>query len=237
VKLFFIDEVKNQKDNRYFGVCCVCVEHAFYQSMAADIENIFTTAGWRVDQYEFKGSFMFSDRKGDVSVSIDKRIEMVQSLLALDVARKNSKLGVEFRYNFDGDGESNYMNLVGECLKKVPKPHKGAGKKLCSVFVDHHDGYDQRKLRDLVLCPALSKKGWMLIEDVHFIGAWWENQRGMTMCDILAYLASWVSLVPDLSTAPEAMASVGEMSPFDQRKYARVTELLRLVKKLNILRV
>jgi hypothetical protein len=237
MRLYFIDEVKNQRNNQYFGVCCVHMEHGYYQSIHEKMIKIFERAEWNLDQYEFKGSYMFSSSRGDPQVSVEKRIEMVEQILDLDIAKKNSKLKIEFCFNASGDSEDNYLGLLTECFKKLPSPHNGLGKRLCGVFVDHHDGYDPQKIRDRVIYPAITRKEWILLEDVHVIGQWNKQQMGMTLCDILAYLSSWISLFPDPSTASEEIMNEENISEHDRRKYQRVIELLALVKKLNIRRI
>jgi hypothetical protein len=87
---------------------------------------------------EFKGRYIFSSTKGDDSVPVDKRIELVRTIVSATTAKKNARVRFCFAYNDKGKNGENYLDLVAKVTARCPQPENATqDKPLVSMYCDN----------------------------------------------------------------------------------------------------
>ena len=116
MKFIFIDEVEqlHRKPN-FFAVSILVVDSRFYEILKESVDKALERAEWRREE-EFKGRYIFSSSKGDTTVAIDGRIELVRSIVAQTTAKKNARARFYFAYNERGKTANNYLELVAKAM-------------------------------------------------------------------------------------------------------------------------
>lgn len=234
MKLVFIDETGGVKVPDFYGVCAVAIDTSHYASIATDFIGRIQKTGWQ-EGLEFKGSFLFSSSKGDVTIAIEERIELVRDLIRLNVAQKNAKVKAAFAWNRGGDDAVNHLRLLRRALTKLlsKAKSKAQGKHLCVVFADENERVDYQDLRHEVR-SVIDQRGQQLVEDVVEVRSSYYHV-GVCYADLVAYLAAWVCLA-GLEGAQRALFEYEEiaLTSTDERKVETVSEIFGMLKNVQV---
>lgn len=236
MKLIFVDETQNKRHPQFYGVCGVSIDEIHYPQVARKVEESFRQSGWDPEN-EFKGSCLFSVSKGDKDVLVEKRIELADKLIAINVAKKNARMSAAFAWNHGGDRSDNHLFLLSHVLnkllqsqaaRKTPKP--------CVVFADRNGKISLNEQRKAVR-SILDNKNHCLVEDVNILQGWHPTQVGLCLCDLIAYLASWKCTTSDDGEAQKSLFEQENISQFDLQKAKTVTGIFNNLKKVCIVNV
>jgi hypothetical protein len=228
MKFIFLDETQNRRKRDFYGICGISIDERFYPRIARDVTQLFKEAGWDL-KIEFKGRFLFSITKGDSSVDIDKRIELANQMIALNVARQNARLKALFFWNEASDTIQNHLYLT-ECVLKKLLP---SGSKPYIIFADQNDKIPPEDLWK-VIYDVIMNKNCCLVEDVVIIKEWRPTHAGLCLCDLIAYLASWSCLTGSPAEAQQSLFEGESISSFDAKKAETVKTIFQNIKKVKI---
>ena len=233
MKFIFIDETGNNKKPDFYGVSGVYMDETFYPGFAREITKCFKDAEWNTN-IEFKGRHLFSSSKGDCNVSIDTRIDMVDKIIALNIAKKNAKLKAVFVWNEAGDIPENHLLLVNQVLcKLLPSIPRRRQEKPCTVLADRNDKITQKALWETV-SDTLAGRNYCLVEDVHIHTEWRPTHIGLCLCDLIGYLASWTCLYRTAEEAQQSLFEEESISQTDARKAETVKRIFLNLKNVTI---
>lgn len=234
MKFIFIDETGNKKKKPdFYGVCGVCIDETHYPGFAREITKCFNDAGWKTN-IEFKGSHLFSASKGDSNVNVDTRIDMVDKIIALNIAKKNAKLKAVFAWNEARDIADNHLFLVRQVLcTLLPSINKKKKKKPCLVLADRNDKIPQQELWETVNA-TLADRNYCLVEDVHIFNDWRPSHIGLCLCDLIGYLASWSCLSRTAEEAQQSLFAEESISQYDKIKAKTVERIFQNLKNVTI---
>lgn len=237
MKLIIIDETQNNKEPKFYGVCGICIDVAHYPSIVRKANQYFQNAKWNTNEYEFKGRFLFSSSKGDITVSIDDRISLAENLVGLNIAQTNAKMKSVFAWNLKRDTAKNHFLLVKEVVRgllpSIPKNNK---EKPCIVFAHRNNKIPVTQLWQTVN-DSLHNKNYVLVEDVHIIGGWRDTHVGLCMCDLFAYLASWICITSTPKKAQLSLFNSEGISAISVEKTQTVEKIFKKIKAIKMLRV
>jgi hypothetical protein len=138
VRFIFMDEIQQPKHAPdFFGVAGLFVNSSHYWTLKVSVDDALDAAKWDRGE-EFKGRYIFSSTKGDGSVPVDKRIELVRTIVAATTAKKNARVRFCFAYNDKGKNAANYLDLVRKVIAKCPPPDNATqDKPLVSMYCDN----------------------------------------------------------------------------------------------------
>jgi len=228
MKFIFIDETTNKRKKDFYGICGVSIDDYFYSRIAQDVSQLFKDAGWNLD-FEFKGRFLFSSTKGDPTVTIEERIEIANQMVALNVARKNARLQAIFFWNEASDTKENHLYLT----KRVLDHLMTSSNKLYMIFADQNDKISSQDLWKVAFDNTLGKD-CCFVEDVVIIKDWKPTHVGLCLCDLIAYLASWMCSTKSLEEAQQSLFEEESISSFDAKKAETVQEIFQNLKQVKI---
>jgi hypothetical protein len=234
MRFIFIDEVEQQQKRAgFFGVGGLAVSTSHYATLQDGVDEALDDAGWNRDE-EFKGRFIFSSSKGDKSVPIEKRIELVKAIVATTTAKENARARFSFAHNLDGKTADNYLGLVGKVVARCPKPeNQKRDKPLVSVYLDHSDIVKPAKVAEKVR-PILEERELRLVENpVLLISS--NGTAGLIAADVLTYLKSWDVLFPEPSEAQQAELFETPSDKLNAEKLSKIREILSLVKQVEVI--
>ena len=229
--LAFVDETSDTKFKDYFGLCCATINCSHYRHIKDDFHRILIEGGWN-PEIEFKGSYLFSALSGDTSVSIEKRIEITSSILALNTAKKNARMKFAYLKKPSQNQKEAYLKYLPILLEKaLPKAKKGGGKDILSLNCDQRDDVSRKEIYDVVN-PIIHEKGYTLLEDI-VISRSGFHTVGILYADIVAYLYAHVDTIANDSELfqnipPEQWENNGKI-----KKLKSSTNLLGLIKKFD----
>ena|SRR5437899_1985617 len=84
MKLIFVDEIAQpHKKPGFFGVATLVVNSRFYQIFKTAFDEALEQAKWSRGE-EFKGRYILSSSKGDKTVAVETRVELVRAIVAPD---------------------------------------------------------------------------------------------------------------------------------------------------------
>ena len=234
MKFIFIDETSNNKKNpNFYGICGVCIDEKHYPGFAREVTKCFKDAGWNTE-IEFKGSYLFSTSRGDPNVNVDARIDMVDKIIALNIAEKNAKLKAVFAWNEARDTADNHLFLVKQVLcKLLPSINKNRKEKPCLVLADRNDKILQRALWETVN-DTLADRNYCLVEDVHIFNVWKPSHIGLCLCDLIGYMASWFCLSKTAEEAQKSLFAEESISQYDAGKAKTVKRIFQNLKNVTI---
>jgi len=233
----FFDETSDEKFKDYFGISCASVIHNNYGKIKEGFQKTLLDEGWD-PTIEFKGAFLFSASKGCTKISVDKRVEMAEAVINLNVAHKNARM--KFAYftkssqNFTGD----YLKYVPVLLERILKSYGkagGKGKDLVSVYCDYRNDIPINQIRN-VLTPILKDNHFKLYEDIQYTNSNFQTV-GILYADIVGYLMSRIETIAndsDLfdSIPPEAFETNGKI-----RKLKTSVNLINKIKRLTLYKI
>lgn len=235
MKLVFIDETGNSKQPDFYGICGVCVDEVYYPKLSREIKKCFNDIGWD-NSIEFKARYIFSSSKGDNNVSIDKRIDFVDNLIALNIAKRNARLKAVFAYNEAGNTVENHLLLVKQVLcKLLPSIAKKHKEQPCIIIADHNDKVPHQKLCETINTTLISRN-YCLVEDIFSFNRWQPSQTGLCLCDLIGYLASWVCISKNTDEAQKSLFEAETISATNSDKAETVKRIFGNIKNIDIIK-
>ncbi len=229
--LAFVDETSDTKFKDYFGLCCATINSSYYRQIKDDFHKVLIESGWN-PEIEFKGSYLFSALSGDKNVSIEKRIEITSSILALNTAKQNARMKFTYIKKTSENQKEAYLKYLPILLEKaLPKAQKGGGKDILSLNCDRRDDIFSKEIYDVVN-PVIHEKGYTLLEDI-VISRSGFHTVGVLYADIVGYLYARVDTIANDSELfqnipPEQWENNGKI-----KKLKSSTNLLGLIKKFD----
>jgi len=234
MKLIFIDEIEQpQKKPGFFAVASLVVDSRFYEILKKAFDEALEQAKWSRDE-EFKGRYIFSSSKGDTTVAVETRIELVRGIVAQTTARKNARARFYFAYNEQGKTAGNYLGLVARAMSRCSRPESRKGDKaLAAVFFDQTNMVKLVQVENAVRLP-LSKRGYTLVETPVPLAS--SNETvGLIAADVLAFLKSWDVLFPDPGEAERASLFETTTNKIHADKLKGIREILDLIKRVEVI--
>ncbi len=236
MKFVFIDETSDDKFKDYFGLSLALIDHTHYAILKEKFQKILSKSKWNID-IEFKGQYLFSPKSGDITVPIEKRIDICKDIIDLTASKKNSR--VKFFYTSKRDIKNHkeeYLRSIPLLLTKaLPKAPIGAGKSIIAMNFDSRKDVNYKEIRQVVY-PVLKDKGYILFEDIVLRESCYET-IGILYTDIIAYLIARVETIGNdselfASISPEEFENNGKI-----RKWRSSTELIDRVKSIAIKKI
>jgi len=236
MKFVFIDETSDDKFKDYFGLSLALIDHTHYAILKEKFQKILSKSKWNID-IEFKGQYLFSAKSGDITVPIEKRIDICKDIIDLTASKKNSR--VKFFYTSKRDIKNHkeeYLRSIPLLLTKaLPKAPIGAGKSIIAMNFDSRKDVNYKEIRQVVY-PVLKDKGYILFEDIVLRESCYET-IGILYTDIIAYLIARVETIGNdselfASISPEEFENNGKI-----RKWRSSTELIDRVKSIAIKKI
>jgi len=230
----FVDETSDDKYKDYFGLCCTAIHHNFYPQIKRESQQILRDGGWDFD-VEFKGSYLFSAKKGCIEVDIDKRIELAEKILELTTAPKNARMKLSYFRKSSDNHKKDYLEhlpyLIRDILGKYSFSRK-QGKNLVVVSCDNRSDISIPELREAIL-PAITDRKYELFEDIIQVNSNCET-IGVLFSDIIGYLMSRIETITkdiDLfeNLTPEQIEKNGKLKKLESSWY-----LIDKIKKMTI---
>jgi len=233
VRFIFIDEIEQaERKAGFFGVASLVVDSCHYSALKKGVDGALDQAGWKRDA-EFKGRFIFS-KAGDSGVVIEKRIELVRTIVATTTAKKNARARFYFAHNGKGNSGDNYVYLVGKVVEKCPKPqNQTQDKPLVSIYLDHTTLVKPKKVEEVVE-PILADRYLKLVETPVLLPSS-NSTAGLIAADVLAYLKSWDVIFPDPGEAEQASLFQTETQKLNAKKLADIRNILDLIKQVEVI--
>jgi hypothetical protein len=231
MQLIFVDETSDSKFKDYFGLCVTTINCIYYRELKTGFHKILRDGGWNLD-VEFKGEYLFSASKGCPSVQVDKRVEIAESILALNKANKNRRMKFFYFRKKSSDPTKDYLAYLPVILSKaLSKALVGGGKDVAVVHCDFRSDINAEQIRN-VIAGILSKKGYTLFEDV-LLSRSNSHTTGILFADIAAYLIARIDTIANDSQLfenipPEQLAKNGKY-----QKMTSSTKLIGLIKDLE----
>jgi hypothetical protein len=231
VKLIFIDEVEQpHKAPGFFGIGALMVTSNFYRALKEGVEDAFEKTGWDLNE-EFKGRYLFSSSKGDTSVDVDARIELVRTIVKSTTATKNARAIFCLAFNYQGRTEANYLALAKEALRKCPKPSSKKGdKSLAAIFYDRTDIAGAKAITKVAGEATMARSVTLVETPTPMTSS--NGTPGLIVADILAYLKSWDVISPDPDEAEQAAIFERTVAQLHADKLKTIREVLQYMKKV-----
>jgi len=220
MQFIFIDEIEcAHKSPKFFGLGAAVFNSYSYPKYKESFSKEFKKLKWN-SAIEFKGKYLFS-KDGDDSVSIDNRISFVEAIAKETNAQSNSRLNFIFSSNQGGNSEKNYLNLLGNLVKKI-KSAKAGHKALMAYFVDDNEKIGKQKI---IQCIETNSNG-IVFERPFFVDSG-NDTPGIITVDILNYLKSWIELNPKNDDQLKLFPNTVE------RKLQKVEEIISNIKNIK----
>lgn len=232
MKLIFFDEVEQpHKAPGFFGIGALVVSSAFYRGLKEDVGDAFDKAKWDQGE-EFKGRYLFSSSKGDTNVGVDARIELVRTIVKGTTATKNARAMFCLAFNYQGRTEANYLALVGQALRKCPKPtNKKGDKSLAAVFYDRTDIAGHKVICEIAGKSATARSMTLVETPTQLTSS--NDTPGLVVADILAYLKSWDVISPNPDETDQAAVFEKTANQLHADKLKTIREILQCMKKVT----
>lgn len=233
MRFIFIDEIEQPKHAaKFFGVAGLFVNSAHYLALRRAVEGALDAAKWNRDQ-EFKGRYIFSSTKGDDSVPVERRIELVRTIVAATTAKKNARVRFCFAYNDKGKSAENYLDLVAKVSAKCRPPQDASqDKPLVSMYCDYLNDVKPKDI-EAAVANVLADRRLRLVE-MPVLTPSGNSTPGLIAADVLAFIKSWDILFPDPNEAQQAELFDAKVERLAD-KLAAVRELLNLVKQEDVI--
>ncbi|MDP4000409.1 MAG: DUF3800 domain-containing protein [bacterium] len=233
MKLIFIDETGDAKDKDYLAFCVAVVDSKYYPLLKNETSKILKTISWKSD-VEFKGTYLFSIKRGCADVDVEKRIDAAGKLLDLNVGKSNARIIFGYGHMKSSNRTEDYLSFVPSLITKVlPRaPRGGTAKNLAVVMHDELHGLNREKFNRAVT-EAVMSKGYVLYEEV-IEGRSSTSTVGLMFADLVAYLMSRVDVITKDAELFENLSAEQFKRNGKIRKLKSSTELLRKIKKLNV---
>jgi hypothetical protein len=206
---------------------------AHYATVTEGIDDALDAAGWN-REHESKGRFIFASSKGDTSVAIETRIELVKSIVGMTTANKYARATLYFAYSLSGKTAENCIELIKLVLSKLPKPvSQKRDKPLISMYLDYTDLVKASEVLE-VAAPVLAERESRLVEIPALLTSS-NHCSGLIAADVLAYLKSWDVLFPAASEAEQAELFESSVNTIHEDKLKAIRETLQLIKNVEVI--
>ena len=193
--LVFVDETSDSKFKDYFGLSVATINYTKYSKVKTEFQKILKKSKWD-ESIEFKGSCLFSAKSGDLSVSVEERIEIAEKVIDLNIAKANARMNFHYlRHKVEPkEHGKEYLRLLPKLLNKaIPKAPPGAGKNIASIHCDYRNDIDIKELRDRIT-PIFTKKKYVILEEPLMTSSNF-NTVGILYADIIGYLAARIDTI------------------------------------------
>lgn len=233
MRLVFIDEVEqHQKKPGFFGVGSLVVDSVHYSALRKGVESALSEASWDPTA-EFKGRYIFSARRGDDTVGVERRIEIVRRIVATTTAERNARARFAFAYNAKGRTAANYLHLLGRALGRCPTPgDQRHDKPLISVYLDSLSDVTPHTVAEVIV-PVLARRHMKVVEMPVLLPSS-NSTAGLIAAGVLAYLKSWDVLSPRPTEAEQASLFETQAERLNATKLATIREILDLIKHVEV---
>lgn len=146
----FVDETGDSKFDNYMGICLAAINTARYPAVKREFQNILQRYDWN-PKLEFKGSFLFSAKNGDTSVSVENRVAIARELIALNKSARNARIKFYYCSRKSVDHKSDYLKYLPVLLEKaLPKAKKRGGKDLLAFHYDQRSDIKPAEVRNVI---------------------------------------------------------------------------------------
>ena len=233
----FFDETSDQKFKDYFGISCAAVKHNYYGPIKESFQKILLDGGWDTT-VEFKGAYLFSAKKGCENISVNKRVEMAEAIIDLNIASKNARMKFAYFRKSSSNQKDDYLYYLPALLERILKSYgreKGQGKDLVSIYCDYRNDIPIEQIRT-TLIPVVTANHFKVYEDIQYAYSNLETV-GILYADIVGYLMARIETIANDSELfenipPEAFETNGKI-----RKLKTSMSLVDKIKSLSIYEV
>lgn len=232
MKLVFVDETSDSKFSEYFGLCCAIIDSFYYAQLKRQFHSILLKSGWD-PSIEFKGSTLFSAKTGDVSVGIEKRIDIANEILDLNTAKKNARMNFHYFRTTSKKHKKDYLTYLPKVLDKaIGNAQNKAGKDIVAIQCDNRSDINIHEIREVVL-PVVQKRKFVLFEDIVMPSSRFETV-GILYADLIGYLLARIETISSdaelfENIPPEELKNNGKVKKLNSSK-----KLLDQIKQLNL---
>lgn len=232
----FVDETSDNKFKDYFGISIAIINSSHYHPVKKSFQSILKKSKWNTE-IEFKGSFLFSSKKGDPNVGIDERIDICSELLQLNKSKVNARM--KFYYvvkNGCTDQKKDYLTYLPKLLNKaLSKASKGNGKNIISIHCDEKNGITSEEVRNAIH-KCISEKGYELFEDVVMVKSGFHTV-GLLYADIVGYLFARKDIISNDSEIFSNLSDEEKKANGKLQKLESSTTLFKLIKEFKPFKV
>lgn len=236
MRLVFVDETGDKDQKDYLGLCVASIDSRSYPKLKRTAHKILRGKKWE-ESVEFKGHYLFSEKKGCSAVPVEDRVAIARELLDLNVAKDNVRMKFAFgALRSDNHGRDYVKYLPGLLDAVLTKAADGAGKDLIAVTCDERSDVDPETLH-AAIDPVLTKKGYVVFEHVVWAKSSFHTP-GLMFADLVGYLQARTETLK-----PETDAGLFDELDEDElrrkpklRKLLASRDLLSRIKKLDIYR-
>ncbi|MFZ5857919.1 MAG: hypothetical protein ACOYZ6_13905 [Chloroflexota bacterium] len=212
----FFDETSDDKFKDYFGLSCAAVKHNYYGQIKEGFQKILLEGGWDPTT-EFKGAYLFSASKGCTNIPVDKRVEMAEAVINLNVASKNARMKFAYFRKSSQNLREDYLTYIPAILERILKSYgrqSGQGKDLVSIYCDYRNDIPIEQLKD-ILIPVVLSNSFKLYEDIQYTHSNFHTV-GILYADIVGYLMARIETIANdselfESIPPEAFENNGKI--------------------------
>lgn len=232
--LVFVDETSDAKFKDYFGLSIATINYTKYSKVKKEFLKVLKKSNWD-ESIEFKGSYLFSAKKGDTSVSIEERIEIAEKIIDLNTSKKNARMNFHYlQHKADPkDHAAEYLkHLPGILGKVIPKAPSGAGKNIISLCCDYRSDVNISALRDEVV-PVLEKKKYTIFEEPVMLTSNL-NTVGILYADIIGYLVARIDTISNDSELFEGLTEEQLETNGKIKKLRSSTDLISKIKNIDM---
>ncbi len=231
MKMVFIDETSDSKYKNYFGLCCAVIDSFYYSQLKKQFHKILLKSGWNTD-IEFKGATLFSATAGDVTVNIEKRIEIANALLDLNTAVVNARMHFHYLAKDSVSHRDDYLLFLPEILSKaISSAPKGPGKDIIAVQCDNRSDIKVEEIRK-VLMPIINRRKYTLFEDIVTPSSRFETV-GILYADLIGYL---IARIDTISSDLELFNNIPEDQLQNNGKVKKLNSSRKLLEQIKELR-
>lgn len=233
----FFDETSDDKFKDYFGISCAAVNHTYYGPIKAGFQKILLDAGWD-PTIEFKGAYLFSASKGCTNIPVDKRVEMAEAVINLNIASKNARMKFAYFRKSSQKPKDDYLKYTPALLQKMLKNYgkqSGQGKDLVSIYCDYRNDIPVEQLRDR-LAPVVTANGFKLYEDIHYAHSNFHTV-GILYADIVGYLMARIETIANDSELFESIPAEAFENNGKIKKMRTSLNLINKIKGLSLYEV
>jgi hypothetical protein len=235
MKLVFVDETSDSKFTNYFGLCCAVIDSFYYSQLKKQFHKILLKSGWD-HNIEFKGSTLFSAKTGDISVGIDKRIDMANSILDLNTAKKNARISFHYFSKDSKKHKDDYLTYLPKVLyKAIGNAPRAAGKDIIAIQCDNRSDINIQEIREAVM-PIVMKRKYVLFEDIVMPTSRFETV-GILYADLIGYLEARVDTISSDIELFENIPASELKNNGKVKKLISSKKLLKQIKQLNLYKI
>ncbi len=233
----FFDETSDEKFKNYFGISCAAVKHNFYGQIKGSFQKILLDGGWD-PTVEFKGAYLFSAKKGCTNIPVDKRVEIAEGVIDLNVASKNARMKFAYFRKSSQNLKDDYLYYLPALLERILKSYgkdSGQGKDLVSIYCDYRNDTPIEQIRSS-LVPVITANHFKLYEDIQYAHSNFQTV-GILYADIVGYLMARIETIANdselfESIPPEVFETNGKI-----KKLKTSLNLINKIRSLSLYEV